>query len=762
MDSTLYNEWRLVSLSPFPGWALALLVVAALAGIGLATMALRRESRAWRRRLQFGLRLAAGLALLALLLEPGQRLMQTTRVKNRVAVLVDRSASMSFPVSPGGPTRGETALKLLRDSQGTLAELASRFNVELYAFDRDLEALDKEHLADQLAPKGTVTDIAGAIRAAASGGGAASGRKLSGIVVVSDGADNVELADGLSPKLRTMLKELQVPVSAIAIGSAGLKDLGIEKIAVDDFAFVRNTIDVTATVRVHGFGNSEIPVALKREGRVISSKTVKTTGDGTYPVTFSFAPDQTGQFVFTVEAPVFADEAVATNNSRSFVLKVIRDRVRVLMVVGKPSWDVRFLRGLLKQDPNVDLISFFILRTAGDDPHVMADDELSLIPFPVREIFVEQLRTFDLVILQNFAYEPDRSYSMGMYLRNVRDYIKDGGAFVMIGGDNSFGEGRYERTELQEALPVEPTGQPVTVDPFKARLTPEGKRHPVTAVASSGDAIEKAWSEVAEVDGIQQTRARPGAQVLLEHPFLSEGGKNLPLVTLGEFGRGRVMAITADTTWNWSFGSAAQGGNGRAYDHFWNNAIRWLVRDPDLTPVKVAAEKAGVEPGEPIAAVVSAREADYGPAAGAELVLELVQADEGRMVARQKAIAGPDGTARIELLPPKAGPYKLIAKASRGSKELGQGEDAVAVRAAGPELADAAPRPELLRALAEATGGQLYQAPDRLPEVPLIDPETVEVGRRKDLPIWDRWWSLAILVGAIGAEWALRRRWGYA
>jgi hypothetical protein len=86
---------------------------------------------------------------------------------------------------------------------------------------------------------------------------------------------------------------------------------------------------------------------------------------------------------------------------------------------------------------------------------------------------------------------------------------------------------------------------------------------------------------------------------------------------------------------------------------------------------------------------------------------------------------------------------------------------AVAVRASGPEDADAAPRPELLRAVAQATGGTFSSAEAGLPEVRLTDPEVVEVGRRKDLPIWDRGWFLAALVGTLAAEWVLRRRWGY-
>ena len=91
------------------------------------------------------------------------------------------------------------------------------------------------------------------------------------------------------------------------------------------------------------------------------------------------------------------------NNSRAFVMRVTRDKIRVLQVAGQPSWDVRALRGFFKSDPNVDLISFFILRTH-DDIQPVPTDEMSLIPFPTEELFEQQLRSFDVIILQNFEY----------------------------------------------------------------------------------------------------------------------------------------------------------------------------------------------------------------------------------------------------------------------------------------------------------------------------------------------------------------------
>ena len=158
-------------------------------------------------------------------------------------------------------------------------------------------------------------------------------------------------------------------------------------------------------LRTTGYAARRIEVTLSSDGRALRRKSVDVaSGDQEVRVEFEFTPSKVGKYVYEISTPVAADEAVAENNTRSFVLRVIRDKIRVLQVVGQPSWDVRALRGMLKQNPNVDLISFFILRTQDDILHA-SNDELALIPFPAQELFEEQLPSFD-DRLQNFDYLP--------------------------------------------------------------------------------------------------------------------------------------------------------------------------------------------------------------------------------------------------------------------------------------------------------------------------------------------------------------------
>ena len=758
-----YNDWRVALLAPWPRWALALLLVAAVGAVLVAYRGLRGEPRPGRRLALVSLRALAALSLVFLVAEPAVQLLQTARVKNRLAVLVDRSRSMNFPREPGGEPRTEAVARFLSDSKADLERLASEVSLEVYGFDKDAWPADLASLARGGPAAGGHTDLLAALRAAA-GGASASGRRLAGVLLVSDGADNGALADGLGPQSKAELRALGVPVNAVAVGGEAPRDLAVERVAVDDFAFVRSKLNVEATLRARGFGSEDVTVVLRREGAVVAQATVHLEpGKERYTVPLSFAPDTTGTFVFTVSTPVLPGEAVAENNSRSFVLRVIRDRVRVLLVAGRPSWDVRFLRGLLKQDPNVDLVSFFILRTSSDNPGPQED--LSLIPFPVTEILGDQLRTFDAVLFVNFAYQPYRSLDIERYLPNLRDYVRGGGAFAMVGGDQSFAEGHYASTPLGDILAVDPAeGLSSTAEPFRPRLTAEGRRHPVTSLVPGEGPNELAWSALPLLPGLNLTLPLPaesGARVLLEAPSVLANGAPAAVVAVREVGAGRTLAVTTDGSWYWGFVAAEEGRGSRAYQRFWNNALRWLVRDPDLTPLQVQPDRPAVEPGEPVGLSVAVRGPDYGPAPGTKVSAEVIS-DEGKVVDRAEGISGADGVARFELPSPPPGAYKVVAQAERPGAPPEHASAAVSVRSSGPEDFDAAPRPELLRELAELTGGTFTPLPHRgLPDLRLTDPEVVEVGRRRDVPIWNRWWFLAVLAVACGGEWILRRRWGH-
>src|SRR5262249_8599624 len=163
--------------------------------------------------------------------------------------------------------------------------------VEYGTFAGELSGADLARLTGSLPVNGARTDILGALEAAAAPGGGA--RPLSGALLISDGADNEHLAHGIEGPEARRLAALALPVTALAVGEKGLKDLAVAGLKIDDFAFVRNPLSLEVTLRGQGFSSPEsdgIPVVLTRAGRVIASQNASLGKDGSASVKFTFTP----------------------------------------------------------------------------------------------------------------------------------------------------------------------------------------------------------------------------------------------------------------------------------------------------------------------------------------------------------------------------------------------------------------------------------------------------------------------------------------
>ena len=107
------------------------------------------------------------------------------------------------------------------------------------------------------------------------------------------------------------------------------------------------------------------------------------------------------------------------NNRAIAVIEGIRDRLRVLLVSGEPHPGERTWRNLLKADASVDLVHFTILRPPEKQDGTPIK-ELALIAFPTRELFVDKLDQFDLIIFDRYRRQAVLPMA---YLHNVADYV---------------------------------------------------------------------------------------------------------------------------------------------------------------------------------------------------------------------------------------------------------------------------------------------------------------------------------------------------
>jgi uncharacterized membrane protein len=741
--SGAFNDWRWISTNTLPaGWliAIALLIAAALI-VSVARLQVKR------RGVLIVLRTLGALAVIGAVVMPAIELRAVSKVRSRVALVVDASRSMSM-ATPSG-TRAERVSQHLADNSGELARLGREAVLERALFGTRLTPV--EELPSPLPAKESKSDLARALGDLAR---ESSGRELGAVLLYSDGADT----EGLTPeRARALAAEVGAPIYAVGFSADEVTaDLAVRRVFGDDFAFVHNTVTLDVELEQRGLELSTVPVTLKRDGNVVATKEVSFDAAGRATATFEFKPNRIGKIAYQVSVPVMPKEAVASNNARSFVLKVIRDRIRILQVAGRPSWDERFLRELLKRNPNIDLISFFILRST-TDLQKASPEELALIPFPVNDLFTKELGSFDVVIYQNFTYRP---YKMAHYLPNLQEYVLRGGSFLMIGGNESFEDGWYSGTAISDILPVRLGGAPpYDHAEFRPRLTKEGRRHPISLIGEPGEPPESVFQRLPALFGVNPTLGlAPGAQALLVHPSLPG---NPPVVAIREVGEGRTMAVTTDSLWSWRFVAVGEGSAGREFDRFWNSALRWLIRDPELARVRIRSDRAVHQLGESITGEVRVLASDYRGLPDADVELELVRVDQPAPPKPLPPVrTGPEGNAPVVIPPVEPGTYLLKASARSAEERVGRAEEPIVVEAVDAELSAPFPRPEMMAALAEGSGGRFIDISDGLGELEIKESRRVEVDRTRVVPVWDSFPALVLLVVVFSLEWFLRRRSG--
>jgi uncharacterized membrane protein len=720
------------------GWVVVVTGVLLVAAIALLVHELSsRRQRSW---LIFGSGVLAAACVALAVVRPVVVKARANLVGPRVVVLVDQSRRMKLRA--GQSTRLERAEQAVRR---VLEHYAGARSSVLGFSEGPLEPLSLG-ADDEIPSRGSRSDLSAALRDLAG----MAGERPRAVVVVSDGRLSRPLGDTADPALREAVGMLGVPVHTVSVAGGTPDDASIRSVRAAGVAVAHQPLAVTVEVGCAGeLDCRRIPVRI-RELRDGVPPAELATGvaeikDGVGTVELEITLDRAGGRVleFSLDAP--SGDAIPENDTRHMTFVVARDRIRLLHLAGRPTYDVRALRRWLKSDESVDVVAFFILRDSdGDDPGAPSF-ELALIHFPVDELFTEHLSSFDAVILQDIDAV---RYRLAGHLARLAAYVQLGGGLIMVGGPSSFAGGNYAGTELDAILPVEQPQDDKAFDakPFVPRYTEAGHAAEVTRPLREllGDSLP----EMVGTNFLGQPR--PGTIVLWEHPELQVAGKNMPVLALGEAGDGRTIALSVDSTHRLAFSPMAATVAGRAYGALWDGLLGWLMRDPRYEAARVEVVGECIEGGPDTVLRVTRL-----PGMRGKLELTLAPLTQAASEPLVREIPG-DSVEPVEIRVPglKAGGY--TAKARIG--EAPPSRHDFACERGGIAWADSRPDRPRLDAIARVTGGSSVGL-DGIDELPLPDATRV-AAQREVSPVAPPWvWTLAAAV-LLGLHWVARRNSG--
>ena len=518
----------------FPLWLLAALGAVAVVLLAFSAW---RGLKGWPLR---ALALAAlGLALLNPLLREENRLPE----RDAVVIIVDDSSSQSLSVRPA---QTATALKDLQDS---LAALANPPEVLL----RRVEDAGRD---------GTL--LVEALREAA---GTISADRLSGVFLITDGVVN----DADSPFMPA------APVHQFMTGESRDWDRSITVTTAPAFGIVGENVQLVLRIEDQGAApqsNGMAQVIASIDGGAEQVIDLPLNRD----VPLNLSIEHAGVNLLEVRTPEVAGELTGLNNRTILSVNGVRDRLRVLLISGEPYAGERTWRNLLKADSSVDLVHFTILRSPEKQDGVPYE-EMSLIAFPTQELFTEKITDFDLIIFDRFRRQ---GVLPQIYIENVANYVRGGGAVLIASGPSFASAESLYRSPLRDILPAAPTGR-VLEEGFLPRVSEIGRRHPVTeGLDGQGlDGADPSWGR-----WMRQIEVTPsGGDTVME------GIDGRPLLQLSRVVQGRLALLASDQAWLWSRGF--EGGGPQR--ELLRRLAHWLMKEPELEENVLRASARGMD-----------------------------------------------------------------------------------------------------------------------------------------------------------------------
>lgn len=747
---------------PVWSWVFVAAMAAGLLGVLLAFPPDRTRLSPVGRMVLVCLRMTAFLAVVLCMLRPTVVATQKARQQGTVVVLADASESMTVADGPAGRTRWQEmtdALAAARPAARRLVE-SGGFDVAMWVFDREARAVAPVN-GDPFAleawrdtPTAEETAIGSGLDDALK---AVVGRQVTGVVVLSDGAQHAYAPRDLPPQtVARRLADEGVPLWSVTFGQkrgAGQgRDAAIVNLSVAETVYLKNVLEVAGRVRLDGLAGREASVVLLAEhesGSVeeVARTRVQATGDAIEePVRLAWTPTALGERKLTLRVEPQEGETIIANNELSTFVEVIDGGLRVLYLEGALRVEQRFLRRVLAASPDMQ-VDFEWIDSARRDR------------WPV-DISRRLGGDYDVYLIGDLDAQAIRLED----LRAMLGKVNGGVGLGLLGGFHAFEAGGWGSSPLGPALPFEPdrlARQPFG-EPIRQKLHVEGAVRMVPdpthgsisilRLAATEDDNREAWKAMPTLEGANRLgRLMPTTKTL------AATADGLPLLVGREFGGGRVVAFAADSTWRW-----VMQGAGEQHRRFWRQLVLWLARQDDTEQdtlwVRLAQRR--ISPGTPLAFDTGVTKPDGSGQPGVTLDATVVSPDGQTRPVR----VGRQGEAFTGMITDCAEPgdWMLTVAATKPGEPPRTRSARFTVFRQDLELANPRANPLLMRQLAEATTGGV-RLPEELPAVfeeIAARPPTFESKEQWSMSPWDTWPMFLMMAACLSVEWFLRKRWG--
>lgn len=751
-----------------PPLGVKIVVIAGMVLLALSLFRILGERRNVPLKRQAGtliLRLVLIAVLVGIFLNPVKISPRSDEGKQKLIVLLDRSASMATK-DVENMSRFESALSTLRDPK--ISEiLQAEFILDTRVFEKDVRETRLETLSSTDA-NGLETDIKTAlIRAIEDLHGAPA---KAGVLLISDGRATV----GDPQEASQLALARSIPVWTWCLGGEiAHRDVWVQTSSSEILAFGNDEVEISATVHQSGYSHRSFMVDLLKDGVILDSKEVVPRQDESAQVLFRIAAPEDGEHRYVFRVAAQEGEAGTRNNEHAVFLRVVGEKVRVLLIEGQPHWDTKFLVQTLKRQKRVDLTAIYRLGPKKYSAIVsergrFRREETNL--FPKTD---EELLSYDICI---FGRNCETFFE-----ENTEEMLTD---FVAKrGGGLIFSRGKPYSGRFYPLAKLEPVVWGTGIEEqINLKITEEGLANPIFEIGAGTDihelinrmpgltqsmategekplAVVLARSESPDVENTRHPEGQPGFakdSQNTRYPERQPGFRDNILMAFQRYGQGKVVTLNMTGIWRWAFREKTTEEEEYIYNRFWMSLLRWLLSDTDFLPgsdVSLRSTRRYYTDKQRIQFQIMTRGIDpefYKP--------RLMISGDG-ITEELEPAKGRGGLYTVSIGPFDPGTYDVTLRNNTGQPpEL---KTQVEVVSSSVEMRKLSADFEIMQKISQDTDGQVLSQNDiaKLPEI-VRDWQIKRELATEKASLWDRWWILLAIIVVFGVELYLRRREG--
>lgn len=772
------NEWAA------PEWVLPGLILGGLLTLLVIWSWTRGRVSATTGIVGAAIKIAAIVLLVLILIEPMRSETRPEPGANLFLVMADNSQSLGIRDQGEEQTRGDLLKEALGRTSDWQVRLSQDFDTRRYLFDRRVKAVPD---FSELSADGEGSSLLNSLRVVAR---RYEGRPNAGMLLFTDG-NATDIGDELpdDPNLP--------PIYPVVLGKDETKkDISVTRVSASQTNFEAAPVSISAEVVSYGYAGETIVVQLLEEsGKLLEEQRVANVADDQpFALQFQTKPNTRGIHFYKVRAfamdqeeqfknPEKSEEATLANNLRHVLVDRAGGPYRVLYVSGRPNWEFKFLRRAIADDNEVDLVG--LVRIAKREPKFTfrdRDDDSNPL-FRGFGADKEQAEQYDEPVLVRFGTEnqeelrngfpkaPDELFRYHAIILDdleaefftqdqkslVQQFVSQrGGGFLMLGGQESFAKGDYDRTPIGELLPVYVEGQFETPpsEAYKLTLTRDGMLEPWVRSRATEKEEQTRLAKMTPFKTINRVPSIKPAARVLSQVVSADGQAMHPALVVQQFGKGRTAALLIGDYWRWQLRRTDSKDEDLAKN--WRQTLRWLVADVPQR-VEVSVERKPNEPSQPVVLQIKLHDEKFRPLDNANVVAEITPPDGKKLTLTAEATTT-TGEYAITYVPRSAGVYRATVKATAAdASEIGQRETGWVAEPATEEFKALKPNREFLERLAQKTGGEVIELDELEDFVVALPTRKVPITEQRINPVWHTWPVFLCALGLLVSEWGLRR-----